>query len=107
MDTLPVFCEVRNEPGNTTLDAVGNFGGRGPCVRAYNWATLFLGEINTGTRPSRYGGVSKIETIKYVHESCGTQIRERLRWRCPAKTENYRPGFSPERATHINKPVTV
>jgi hypothetical protein len=34
-------------------------------------------------------------------------IRERLRFRCPAKTEKYRPDFSSERAPHINKPETV
>jgi hypothetical protein len=49
--------------------------------------------------------VSKIET-KYAHESCGTQTLERLRWRYPAKTENYRPNFASERALHINKPAT-
>jgi hypothetical protein len=53
------------------------------------------------------GGVSKVETIKYVHESRGTQTCERLRWRCPAKTENYRPDFSSERAPHVNKSITV
>jgi hypothetical protein len=40
---------------------------------AYNWATLFLGKINTGTWPSRLEE-SKIETIEYAHESRGTQI---------------------------------
>jgi hypothetical protein len=34
-------------------------------------------------------GVSKLEAIKYVHESRGNQIGEKLRWRCPAKTEKY------------------
>jgi hypothetical protein len=53
------------------------------------------------------GGVSKIETMYYAHESRGTQIWERLRWRFPAKTEKYRPDFSLERAPHINKPETV
>jgi hypothetical protein len=53
------------------------------------------------------GRVSKIETINYAHESRGTQIRKRLCWRCPAKTEKYRPDFSSERAPHINKPETV
>jgi hypothetical protein len=52
-------------------------------------------------------GVSKIEKINYAHESYGTQILERLHWRFPAKTENYRPDFSSERAPHINKPETV
>jgi hypothetical protein len=55
----------------------------------------------------KVGGVSKIETINYAHESRGTQIRERLHWRCPAKTEKYRPDFSSERAPHIIKPETV
>jgi hypothetical protein len=55
----------------------------------------------------QFGRVSKIETIKYAHESRGTQIGERLRWRCTAKTEYYRPDFSSERAPHINKPETV
>jgi hypothetical protein len=53
------------------------------------------------------GGVTKIETINYAHESQGAQIWERLRWRCPAKTEMYRPDFSSERASHINTPETV
>jgi hypothetical protein len=26
---------------------------------------------------------------------------------CPAKTEKYRPDFSPERELHFNKPETV
>jgi hypothetical protein len=51
------------------------------------------------------GGVSKTKTIKYAHESRGTQTQERLRWRCPATTENYRPDISSERAPHINKPI--
>jgi hypothetical protein len=32
--------------------------------RGYNWASLFLGDINTGTWPSSLGGVSD-ETVKY------------------------------------------
>jgi hypothetical protein len=28
---------------------------REPSARVYNWATLFLGDINTGTWPSRLG----------------------------------------------------
>jgi hypothetical protein len=47
------------------------------------------------------GRVSKIETIKYARESRGTQIWERLRWRRPAKTENYRPDFSSEREPRL------
>jgi hypothetical protein len=40
-----------------------------------------------------WGEVSKTETIKYAHESCGTQTRERQHWQCPATTENYRFDF--------------
>jgi hypothetical protein len=45
--------------------------------------------------------------MKYCHESRGTQIRERLRWRCPAKTENYRAVLSSERALQNNKAAAV
>jgi hypothetical protein len=63
-----------------------------------NWGTLFLGDINTGTWPSR-SGVSKIGTIKYGLESRGTQPRQGLRWRGQAATANYRPVLSSERAS--------
>jgi hypothetical protein len=46
-----------------------------PSARGYNWTTLFPGDINTGTWPSRLGGVSN-ETVKYGHEFCGTWTRE-------------------------------
>jgi hypothetical protein len=71
-------------------------------VRGYNWVTLFLGEIYTGTWPSWLAGGLKKETINYAHESRGTQIWERLRWRFLAKTAKYRLVFSSERANHIN-----
>jgi hypothetical protein len=45
------------------------------------------------------GGVSKIETINCAHESRGTQMWKRMRWRRRAKTEIYRPDFSSERAS--------
>jgi hypothetical protein len=46
-----------------------------PSARGYNWATLFLGEINTGRNLALLvGEVSKIEIINYAHESHGTQI---------------------------------
>jgi hypothetical protein len=37
----------------------------------YNWTTLFLGDINTGTWPSRLRGVSD-ETVIHGHGSCAT-----------------------------------
>jgi hypothetical protein len=69
----------------------------------YNWVTLFLGEVNTGTWSSRFEGVPEIESIKYTHVSRETQTRERLRWRGPSTIENYRPDLSSERAPHVNK----
>jgi hypothetical protein len=51
----------------------------------YNWATLFLGEINTGTWPSRMWE-SQIREVKYGHETLGIRTRERLRWRRPASS---------------------
>jgi hypothetical protein len=75
-------------------------------ARGYNWATLFLAEINTGTWPSRLG-IFKKKTVKYCHESRGARTREILHWRNPATTENYRADLSSERAPHINKPITV
>jgi hypothetical protein len=59
----------------------------------YNRATLFLGEINTGTWSSTFGGVSKIEKIKFPHEFPGTHPE--------------RPDLSSKRAPHINNPATV
>jgi hypothetical protein len=52
------------------------------------------------------GGL-KSETVKYGHESKGTQIRERLNWRGPAAYIKDRPVLSSERAPHKNKTVIV
>jgi hypothetical protein len=48
-------------------------------------------------------GISKIERVKYGHESRGTRTRDTLRWRGPAATLNYRPTLSLEREPHIKK----
>jgi hypothetical protein len=40
-----------------------------PSARGCNWAALFLGDLNTGTWPSRVGGGLELETVKYGHES--------------------------------------
>jgi hypothetical protein len=49
------------------------------CVCVYAWefnrATLFLGDINTGTNPSDWWSV-EYETIKYSYESRGTRTWE-------------------------------
>jgi hypothetical protein len=53
------------------------------------------------------GGVSRIGTIKYGLESCGTQTLAGLQWQGPAATANYRPVLSLERVLQNNKPATV
>jgi hypothetical protein len=68
---------------------------------------LVLGRNNYRNLAPQVGGVSKIETINYAHGTRGTQISERQRWQCPAKTEKCIPDFSSERAPHINKPDIV
>jgi hypothetical protein len=44
-------------------------------ARVYNWATLFLGDINTGAGPPASGRF-KYETVKCDREFCGTRARE-------------------------------
>jgi hypothetical protein len=43
-----------------------------PSAWGYNRVTLFLVDKNTGTWPSRLGGLES-ETVKYGHESRGTR----------------------------------
>jgi hypothetical protein len=45
-----------------------------PMPGGYKFTTLFLGELIYRNLALQVGGVSKIETIKYTHESRGTQI---------------------------------
>jgi hypothetical protein len=52
------------------LQAIGGDEKGNKCL-GYNWAILFLGDINTGTWPSILGNL-EFETVKYGHESCGT-----------------------------------
>jgi hypothetical protein len=70
-----------------------------PASGGYNWATLFLGDINTGTWPSRLGSLES-ERVKYGRESRGTRTWEWLRWRGPAGIVNDRPILSSERMLH-------
>jgi hypothetical protein len=51
-------------------------------ARGYNWATLFLGDINTGTWPSRLGE-SQMRQVKCGLEFCGTLTKEWLLWQGP------------------------
>jgi hypothetical protein len=52
-------------------------------------------------------GSLKSETVKYGHESYGTQTQKWLRWRGPVAIANDRPVLSSEREPQINKPATV
>jgi hypothetical protein len=47
---------------------------RKPGAWGYNWATLFLRDINMGTWPSRLVSLES-ETVKYGHESRGTRTQ--------------------------------
>jgi hypothetical protein len=62
------------EPGsNNSTVALRVVGGdeKEPSAWRYNRATLFLGDINTGTWLSRLGSLQS-ETVKFGHESQGT-----------------------------------
>jgi hypothetical protein len=69
-------------------------------VWGYNWATLFLENINTGTLYLQVGGRLESETAKCGQESCGTLTWERLRCRGPAAIVNDRLILSSERMLH-------
>jgi hypothetical protein len=58
-----------------------------------------------GSGPPGWGSLES-ETVKYGHESRGTQTRQCLRWREPAAYINDRRLLSSERAS-INKSATV
>jgi hypothetical protein len=80
---------------------------REPSAWRYNWATIFLGDINTGGPDVPGWGSLESETVKYGHESHRTQTSEWLRWWVPAAIVSDRPILSSQRAPHINKPETV
>jgi hypothetical protein len=70
---------------NTSTVALRVVGGdvRKPSTWGYNGATLFLGDINTETWPTRLVE-SQIWDSKYGHESRETRTRKWLRWPGPA-----------------------
>jgi hypothetical protein len=48
------FCQRLSGPqGCNAAERIGSTKNAKPNARGYNWATLFLGEINAGTWPSR------------------------------------------------------
>jgi hypothetical protein len=69
---------------------------KGTQCLGYNWATLFLGDINTGTWPSGWGSLES-RTIKCGHEFRRTRTWEWLCWRGPAAVINDRLIISSKR----------
>jgi hypothetical protein len=47
-----------------------------PSAWGYNWATLFLGEINSEPGLADWERSLESESVKYGNESHGTQARE-------------------------------
>jgi hypothetical protein len=64
--------EAGSNTSTAALQVIGDDEKREPSAGGYNWVTLILGDINTGTWPSRLGGL-KTETVKYGHESRETR----------------------------------
>jgi hypothetical protein len=50
----------------------------------YNWSTMFLEDIDTGTWLSRLWE-SQMSNLNMVRKLCGTWTQERLRWKAPEK----------------------
>jgi hypothetical protein len=83
---------------------------REPSAWGYNWATLFLGDINTRSGPLGWGNLES-ETVEHGYESRWTRIREYLRWRGPTAIVNDRPILLSERTltarVHLKKKMLV
>jgi hypothetical protein len=75
----------------------------GTGARGYNWATLFLEEINTRVWSSKLGESPHWDS-KVWSWVLGTHTWEKLRWRGPAPTINYSPFLSSERPPYNIKP---
>jgi hypothetical protein len=60
-----------------------------------------LGEVNL------FGGVSKIEKIKYAHESAGFTPEKDCTGCAQQQLKNTDPELSSERAPYIDKPIRV
>jgi hypothetical protein len=70
-----------------------------PSARGYNWAILFLEDINTGTWPSRLGE-------SRMRQDFDSRVTALARPRSNS-TVNYRPVLSSEMALQNNKAATV
>jgi hypothetical protein len=113
------LCGHRRFPGNERRRNTERFFLCDPC-RGYIMKTgcHYGGDSrveagsNTSTVTLRFVGADekgslKSETVKGGHESQGTRIRGRLRWRGPAAYTKDTPVLTSERAPHKNKTVTV
>jgi hypothetical protein len=56
---VDVFCRVVNLRCRCNIRSLASCLKLEHNARGYNWATLFLGEMNRGTWPSRLGGSQK------------------------------------------------
>jgi hypothetical protein len=70
----PVHVEAESDTFTVSLRVVGG-NEKGTLTWWYNWATLFLGDINMGTCPPSWRSLES-ETVEYGHESHGTWGRE-------------------------------
>jgi hypothetical protein len=66
-------------------------------------ATPFLGDLQTGNWPYRFGDWQNWGRVRYDHETRETEARDKLRWQGRAATVNYSPVLSSERLPHYNK----
>jgi hypothetical protein len=78
---------------------------REPSAWGYNWATLFLGDINMATWPSRLI-VSNLRKQNVVMSSAGLGPENDC-WRGPAAIVNDRPFLSSERLLHKDMTTSV
>jgi hypothetical protein len=68
-------CSFASKHVSTTIKELFSVRSMPKCYKQNNYMNLAL----------LFGGVSQIGTIKYAHESRGTELWEMLRWRWPAK----------------------
>jgi hypothetical protein len=113
---LKVWCTLRGVPRveagyNTSTAALLSHKRRqkgNPVPGGYNWATLFLGDINTGTWPSRLGGGSQMRQQNMAVSSAGLRPKSDCSGKAQKQfTVNYRCVLSWRRALQNNKLETV
>jgi hypothetical protein len=65
----PSMMQRRVRIASTVALRIVKGDGKGTQCRGYNWATLLLEYINTGTWAPVWGSLES-DTVKYGHESC-------------------------------------